>query len=89
LGFAMLASGRDVTGSGSCIYDNGYYLIIKSYSSVVVVKFTTKAEFHYSFCRTILLGNSCSSKVPLRDMRFRSCSIGNDVTDYPGPSEPF
>jgi hypothetical protein len=25
LGFAMLASGRDVTGSGSCIYDNGYY----------------------------------------------------------------
>jgi hypothetical protein len=47
LGFAMLASGRDVTGSsGSCIYDNGYYLIIKSYSSVVVVKFTTKAEFH-------------------------------------------
>jgi hypothetical protein len=28
-----------------CIYDNGYYLIIKSYSSVVVVKFTTKAEF--------------------------------------------
>jgi hypothetical protein len=33
------------TGSGSCIYDNGYYLIIKCYSSVVV-KFTTKAEFH-------------------------------------------
>jgi hypothetical protein len=53
LGFAMLASGRDVTGSGSCIYDNGYYLIIKSYSSVVV-KFTTKAEFHKSFCRTII-----------------------------------
>jgi hypothetical protein len=46
LGFAMLPSGRDVTGSGSCIYDNGYYLIIKSYSSVVVVKFTTKAKFH-------------------------------------------
>jgi hypothetical protein len=46
LGFAMLASGRDVTGSGSCIYDNIYYLIIKSYSSVVVVIFTTKAEFH-------------------------------------------
>jgi hypothetical protein len=43
LGFAMLTSGRDVTGSGSCIYDNGYYL---SYSSVVAVKFTTKAEFH-------------------------------------------
>jgi hypothetical protein len=54
LGFAMLASGRDVTGSGSCIYDNGYYLIIKSYSSVVVVKFATGAEFHWSFCRTIL-----------------------------------
>jgi hypothetical protein len=53
LGFAMLASGRIVTGSGSCIYDNGYYLIIKSYSSVVVVKFTTKAEFRWSFCRTI------------------------------------
>jgi hypothetical protein len=47
LGFTMLAMlGRDVTGSGGCIYDNGYYLIIKSYSSVVVVKFTTKAEFH-------------------------------------------
>jgi hypothetical protein len=46
LGFAMLASGRDVTGSGSCICDNGYYLIIKSYSSVVVGKFTTEAEFH-------------------------------------------
>jgi hypothetical protein len=45
LGFTMLASGRDVTGRGGCIYDNGYYLIIKSYSSVVV-KFTTKAEFH-------------------------------------------
>jgi hypothetical protein len=44
LGFAMLASGRDVTGSGSSgIYDNGYYLF---YSSVVAVKFTTKAEFH-------------------------------------------
>jgi hypothetical protein len=42
LGFAMLDSGRDVTGSGSCIY----YWIIKSYSSVVVVKFTTKVEFH-------------------------------------------
>jgi hypothetical protein len=42
----MLASGRDVTGSGGCIYDKGYYLIIKSYSSVVVVKFTTKSEFH-------------------------------------------
>jgi hypothetical protein len=55
LGFAMLASGRDVTGSGSCIYDNGYYLIIKSYSSVVVVKFTAGAEFHWSFCGTILL----------------------------------
>jgi hypothetical protein len=24
LGFAMLASGRGVTGSGSCISDNGY-----------------------------------------------------------------
>jgi hypothetical protein len=41
LGFAMLVSGRDVTGSGSGIYDKGYYLMIKSYSSVVVVKFTT------------------------------------------------
>jgi hypothetical protein len=46
LGFAMLASGRDVTGSGSCIYDNIYYLVIKSYSSIIFVKFTTKAEFH-------------------------------------------
>jgi hypothetical protein len=46
LGFAMLASGRDVTGSGSCIYAKGYYLIIKFYSSIVVVKFTTKVEFH-------------------------------------------
>jgi hypothetical protein len=41
----MLASGRDVTGSGGCVYDKGYYLMIKSYSSVVV-KFTTKVEFH-------------------------------------------
>jgi hypothetical protein len=40
------ASGRDVTGSGSGIYDKGYYLMIKSYSSVVVVKFTTKVEFY-------------------------------------------
>jgi hypothetical protein len=54
LGFAMLASGRDVTGSGSGIYDKGYYLMIKSYSSVV--KFTTKVEFYKSFCRTILSG---------------------------------
>jgi hypothetical protein len=54
LGFAILASGRDVTGSGSCIYDNGYYLIIKSYSSVVVVKSTTKAEPHQSLRRTIV-----------------------------------
>jgi hypothetical protein len=46
LGFATLASGRDVTGSGSCIYDKGYYLMIKSYSSVAVVKFTTKVELH-------------------------------------------
>jgi hypothetical protein len=45
-GFAMFASSRDVTGSGSCIYDKDYYLIIKSYSSVVVGKFTTKVEFH-------------------------------------------
>jgi hypothetical protein len=37
----------------SCIYYKGYYLMIKSYSSVVV-KFTTKVEFHQSFCRTIL-----------------------------------
>jgi hypothetical protein len=42
----MLPPGRDVTGSGSCIYGKGYYLIIKSYSSIVVVKFTTKVEFH-------------------------------------------
>jgi hypothetical protein len=47
LGFAMLVSGRNVTGSGSDIYDKGYYLMIKSYSSVVVVKFTTKA-FYYT-----------------------------------------
>jgi hypothetical protein len=40
------ASGRNVTGSGSGIYDKGYYLMIKSYSSVVVVKFTTKVEFY-------------------------------------------
>jgi hypothetical protein len=60
LGFAMLASGRDVTGSGSCIYDNGYYLIIKSYSSVVVVKFTTKAALHQSPYRTIQVGLSLS-----------------------------
>jgi hypothetical protein len=49
LRFAMLASGRDVTGSagsGSVIYDKVYYLMIKSYSSVVVVKFTTKVEFY-------------------------------------------
>jgi hypothetical protein len=46
LGFAMLASGRDVTGSGSGIYVKSYYLMIKSYSSVVVVKFTTKVEFY-------------------------------------------
>jgi hypothetical protein len=46
LGFAMLTSGKDVTGSGSCIYDKGYYLMIKSYSSVVVVKFITKVEFY-------------------------------------------
>jgi hypothetical protein len=46
LGFATLASGRDVAGSDSCIYDKGYYLMIKFYSSVVVVKFTTKVEFH-------------------------------------------
>jgi hypothetical protein len=31
-----LASGRDVTGNGSGIYDKDYYLMIKSYSSVVV-----------------------------------------------------
>jgi hypothetical protein len=31
-----------VPGSGCGIYDKGYYLMIKSYSSVVVVKFTTK-----------------------------------------------
>jgi hypothetical protein len=31
-------------GRAGMLYDNGYYLIIKSYSSVV--KFTTKAEFH-------------------------------------------
>jgi hypothetical protein len=43
----MLDSGRNVTGSGSDIYDKGYYLMIKSYSSVVVVKFTTKA-FYYT-----------------------------------------
>jgi hypothetical protein len=36
LGFAMLASRRDVTGSGSGIYDKGYYLMIKSYFSVSV-----------------------------------------------------
>jgi hypothetical protein len=41
-----IASGRDVTGSGSGIYDKGYYLMIKSYSSIVVVKFTTKVEFY-------------------------------------------
>jgi hypothetical protein len=52
LGFATLASGRDVTGSGSCIYDKGYYLMLKSYSSIVV-KFTTKVEPHQSLCRTI------------------------------------
>jgi hypothetical protein len=52
LGFAMLASAKDVTGSGSGINDKGYYLMIKSYSSVVV-KFTTKVEFYQSFCRTI------------------------------------
>jgi hypothetical protein len=46
LGFALLASGRDVTGSGSGIYDKDYYLMIKSYSSVVIVKFTTKVEFY-------------------------------------------
>jgi hypothetical protein len=46
LGFATLPPGRDVTGSGSCIYDKGYYLMIKSYSSVVVIKFTTKVEFY-------------------------------------------
>jgi hypothetical protein len=43
---SLLASGRDVAGSGSGIYDKGYYLMIKSYSSVVVVKFTTKVEFY-------------------------------------------
>jgi hypothetical protein len=38
LGFATLASGKDVTGSGSFIYDNkGYYLMIKSYSSIVLL----------------------------------------------------
>jgi hypothetical protein len=40
----MLASGRDVTGSGGCIYDKGYYLIIKSYSSVVVVNLCLSLE---------------------------------------------
>jgi hypothetical protein len=44
LGFAMFASSRDVTGSGSCIYDKGYYLIIKSYSSLVVGKFTRNVQ---------------------------------------------
>jgi hypothetical protein len=34
----------NVTGSGSGIYGKGYYLMIKSYSSVVVVKFTTKVD---------------------------------------------
>jgi hypothetical protein len=52
LGFATLASGRDVTGSGSCMYDKGYCFMIKSYSSFVV-KFTTGVEFLWSFCRTI------------------------------------
>jgi hypothetical protein len=33
LGFVMLASGRDVTGSGSGIYDKGYYLMRVSESS--------------------------------------------------------
>jgi hypothetical protein len=34
-------------GSGGGIYDKGYYLMIKSYFSVVVVvKFTTKVEFY-------------------------------------------
>jgi hypothetical protein len=55
LGFVMLASSRDITGEVR-IYDKGYYLIIRSYSSVVIVKFTTKVEFHKSFCRTILSG---------------------------------
>jgi hypothetical protein len=49
LGFAMLASGRDVTGSGSVIYDKGYYLMMKSYSSVVVVKFTTQSRIPLEF----------------------------------------
>jgi hypothetical protein len=48
LGFAMLASGRDVTGSGSVIYDKGYYLMMKSFSSVVV-KFTTQSRIPLEF----------------------------------------
>jgi hypothetical protein len=49
LGFAMLASGRDVTDSGSGIYDKGYYLMIKSYSSVVVVKFYNQSRILLEF----------------------------------------
>jgi hypothetical protein len=46
LEFAMLASGRNVTGSGSGmtkVMTKVIYLIIKSYSSVVI---TTKVEFY-------------------------------------------
>jgi hypothetical protein len=36
----------NVASTGSGIYDKGYYLMIKSYCSVVVVKFTTKVAFY-------------------------------------------
>jgi hypothetical protein len=51
LGFAMLASMLQVVVV--VFMTKVYYLMIKSYSSVVVAKFTTKIEFYQSFCRTI------------------------------------
>jgi hypothetical protein len=51
LGFAMLASLLQVV---LVVFMTTVITLIKSYSSVVVVKFTTEAEFHY-FCRTILI----------------------------------
>jgi hypothetical protein len=42
---------------------------------------STDSEYTDSILAKVLLGNSCSSKVSLRDINFlRLCSIGNDVT---------
>jgi hypothetical protein len=68
--------------------------MIKKYSKFLEIipitnEQTSRIPDHSSIPAKVLLGNSCSSKVPLRDINFKLRSIGNDVTDNAGPSEPF